>query len=163
MKSAGTDKPVLIVGYGNILRRDDGVGCAAAGLLADVLPASSVTVCTAHQLLPELAEPVSRARLVVFIDADAELPVGTSETRILRPAPPRPKAVGHHQAPEGILQLAADLFDHSPQAILYTIGGADFSYGCDLSAPVAAAVRRLVAEIAATVIAFLEEPEVTRA
>jgi hydrogenase maturation protease len=48
----------LIIGYGNPLREDDGVGWQVADQLLKNSE-GSIKVLTAHQLTPELAEPIS--------------------------------------------------------------------------------------------------------
>ena len=63
---------VLIIGYGNPLRSDDGFGWHASRLIARELAGHDVEVITCHQLTPELAEPLSQCSQAVFIDADAE-------------------------------------------------------------------------------------------
>ena len=65
----------LIVAYGNPLRGDDGVGWQAAILLSRELK-DQVQVLTRHQLTPELAETLSEASRVIFIDAAAQGPAG---------------------------------------------------------------------------------------
>ena len=47
-------KKTLVIGYGNTLRSDDGVGVWIAGQLA-VLHLPNVDVRTCHQLFPELS------------------------------------------------------------------------------------------------------------
>jgi hydrogenase maturation protease len=153
------EKPVLVIGYGNILRRDDGVGWAAARRLADQLPDDFASVMTVQQLLPELAEAVSHAKLVIFIDADAELSGGAFARRDLESARDHKKAIGHHQTPEGILRLAGHLYGHAPRALLYSIGGTDFSFGCALSRPVQVALREVVHEIVDAVVDYLPHRE----
>ena len=59
----------LIIGYGNPLRGDDGVGWEVASRLAATIPEEAAHIMTVHQLTPELAESVSEAELVIFIDA----------------------------------------------------------------------------------------------
>src|SRR5262245_29107852 len=63
---------VLIIGYGNPLRADDGVGWQAARHLAELLRDEPIEILALHQLTPELAEPISRADLIIFIDASNE-------------------------------------------------------------------------------------------
>src|SRR5262245_41264787 len=59
---------VLVIGYGNTLRGEDGIGPAVAEeVAARGLP--GVRVIVAHQLTPELAADIADARLVVFVDA----------------------------------------------------------------------------------------------
>lgn len=82
----------LIIGIGSTLRRDDGLGPDLARSAADALPADLIVVT---QLTPELAEPISRAGRVVFIDA-AETPdarPGTITTQIIAPDPTDRKSV----------------------------------------------------------------------
>ena len=70
---------VLVIGYGNALRADDGVGWHAAGLLADDPRLVGATVMALHQLAPELALDLSAATLAVLVDAStATLPGTTS-------------------------------------------------------------------------------------
>ena len=157
MKSDATEPPVLVIGYGNILRRDDGVGWAVARRLLDQLPRELATVLTVPQLLPELAEQISRAQYVVFIDADAQLPPGVVQKLPVRPDDQDGQILGHHQTPAGILRLASDLYARSPAASIYSIGGADFSFGCNLSPPVQAALRKVVQDIVDAVILFARD------
>ena len=49
---------ILIIGFGNPLRSDDGVGWRAAEELEHKLSGSGVEVITCHQLTPELADTV---------------------------------------------------------------------------------------------------------
>src|SRR5512136_1175751 len=67
---------ILVVGYGNPLRGDDGAGWQAAERLEALLPPAQVNVLIRHQLTPELAEPSSRAELVILIDASCVDPPG---------------------------------------------------------------------------------------
>ena len=60
---------VLVIGYGNPLRGDDGAGWKAAELLAEDPRLAGAVVLARHQLTPELADDVSRASLVVLVDA----------------------------------------------------------------------------------------------
>jgi len=154
MKSDVNDNPVLVIGYGNILRRDDGVGWAAARRLNDQLPRHLASVLAVPQLLPELAERISRSQLVIFIDADARLAPGQVKRRLLRPRRCSSKAIGHHQTPSEILRMARNLYRSSPRAILYSIGGSNFSFGCNLSASVRTALRNVVLDIIRVVMLF---------
>ena len=63
---------MLIIGYGNPLRGDDGVGWRVAEAAGTALPEGAATVLAVHQLTPELSAPISRAGRVVFVDAAAE-------------------------------------------------------------------------------------------
>ena len=59
---------LLVIGYGNTLRGDDGVGPRVAEAVEKLnLPGVRTLVC--QQLSPEHADPISRVRKVVFVDA----------------------------------------------------------------------------------------------
>ncbi len=62
----------LIIGYGNLLRGDDAVGCHAAHELEQhYRDDPEVEVIATQQLTPEMAEDVSRCGLVLFLDASS--------------------------------------------------------------------------------------------
>lgn len=66
----------IIVGFGNTLRGDDGLGQAVAAVLA-AAPPEGADVLACHQLTPELAEQLAAAALAVFVDAAAGAPAGS--------------------------------------------------------------------------------------
>jgi len=77
----GSAAGVLVIGYGNALRSDDGIGVHAAALLRDDHRLAGVEILALHQLTPELALDMSRASLVVLIDASTEGPPGSVAVR----------------------------------------------------------------------------------
>ena len=87
---------VLIIGYGNPLRGDDGVGWRVAEAVAAALPDGAAEVLTVHQLTPELAELMSRADRVIFIDAAAEGEAGEVSCFALKSAGKQPALLGSH-------------------------------------------------------------------
>ena len=151
MKSTATDAPVLVIGYGNVLRGDDGVGWAAARRLARRLPRRLASVLMVHQLLPELAEPISRAKRAIFIDADERLALGQVCQKTVQPQDRADRTIGHHQSPGGLLRLARDLYGRAPQALVFSIGAADFDFGPTLSTQVRRALPGLLQSVAAAV------------
>jgi hydrogenase maturation protease len=60
--------PVLVVGVGNDLRRDDGVGREVVEAVARALP-RTVDALVTHQLLPEILEQFTDRRTVIVVDA----------------------------------------------------------------------------------------------
>jgi hydrogenase maturation protease len=136
---------VLVIGYGNPLRGDDGAGWRAAELLADDPRAAGARVLACHQLTPELAEDVSRASLLVLIDASSEPGAAGSVSSHGLSGPPRSESVfSHHVDPVRLLQLADSLFGQAPPAVQVSIGALDLEVGTDLSAPVGAAMAMVV-------------------
>ena len=137
---------VLIIGYGNPLRGDDGLGWRACEELRRLLPEAEVRVV--HQLTPELAEPVSRARLAVFIDAGADGLPGEVRMERIEPAG-APTSFTHHVGTSMLLGMARALYGAAPRAVLYSISGETFDCGDQLSAVVREALPRLVASVLA--------------
>jgi len=136
---------VLIIGYGNPLRGDDSVGYQAAGRLQALIDNPTIQIVAAHQLTPEMAEPISRAARVIFIDAAVgPTPGEISESR---PSPRTSGSFTHHATPEGLLAAAEALYGRAAEAVLYTITGADFGYGTGLSPPVSRALDVVVATV----------------
>ncbi|MGA3352687.1 MAG: hydrogenase maturation protease [Acidimicrobiales bacterium] len=136
---------VLVIGYGNPLRGDDGAGWRGAELLAEDHRAAGARVLALHQLTPELAEDVSQAGLVVLIDASEEPgPAGAVSSQALAHDPVSGSVLSHHVDPARLLQLATALFGQVPPAVQVTITAADVEPGTELSAPVGAAMPELV-------------------
>jgi hydrogenase maturation protease len=136
----------LVIGYGNPLRGDDGVGQHAAWMLAECANLTHTDVICCHQLTPELAEPISRAALVIFIDATRNEGPGTIRRHRLSPLP-GPGAFTHNVSPQALLTSAQALYGNCPAAILYSVGGQYFDYTDTLSAPVRAALPRLLRRV----------------
>ena len=120
---------LLVIGYGNELRRDDGVGPRAARAVAAwQLP--GVEGVAAHQLTPELAERIGEAERVVFVDA------GQDDVVLARPVGPgrTAQALGHTGDPRELLALAEALYGHRPEVWLMTLPAPDLGFGEGLSA-----------------------------
>ena len=121
---------LLVIGYGNELRCDDGVGPKVAAAVARMsLPGVQVIAC--HQLMPELAEPVSQARRVVFVDAAVDEP---KEVRF-RPLGPAESShlMAHAADPRTLLAMARDVYGHTPSAWWLTIPVEKLEFGEELS------------------------------
>ncbi len=143
---------ILIIGYGNPLRGDDGVGWRVAEQAAVSLAAAPVAVLTVHQLTPELAEPISRAGRVVFVDAAAAGEPGQVICFALEDTGQRPvlQPIGSHlTTPDALLAMARELFGRRPPATMVTIVGESFELSEALSPLVEAAVPAAVARIVA--------------
>jgi len=141
---------ILIIGYGNPLRGDDAAGFLAAERLARTIGDPGVTILAVHQITPELAEPVSRAARVIFIDACVGSPPGEIRERPVRPPLQRDAAANssftHHATPEALLAAALALYGRAPEARLLSVAGSDFSYSAE---PTPALNRRVESVVAA--------------
>jgi len=114
---------VLVIGYGNPARRDDGLGPAAAEDLARRgLP--GVDVDADYQLTVEDAADVAGHEVVVFVDAD----VAGREPFDFRPVAARGELgfSSHGCEPPAVMALAHDLFDADTKGYILGIRGYEF-------------------------------------
>jgi hydrogenase maturation protease len=128
-----TNDQWVVIGYGNTLRRDDGVGQVVA-MEVQEWGCLGVRSLSLHQLTPELAQTLATVEGAIFVDA---YPV-SGETATVQVFPLRSEdadtiSVGHHCDPRSLLALAQALYDHSPSAWLVTIPAVDFEFGETLS------------------------------
>jgi hydrogenase maturation protease len=123
----------LIIGYGNTLRGDDGVGRYLADQIA-VLHWPHCQVLSVHQLTPELAAAIALADQVIFIDAQAVDPESSSGLSIetLQPLENQGE-FGHRGSPTELLMLAKLLYDKAVNAWWVLIPAVNFDYGETLS------------------------------
>ena len=116
--------PILIYGYGNPGRQDDGLGPALIEQLEAWTKAEGITGVafdSNYQLNAEDALAVVESGQVVFVDAAKEGP-SPFEFRLL--APQRKIAFSTHaMSPEGVLALADELYGARPLAWLLAIRG----------------------------------------
>lgn len=134
---------LLIIGYGNTLRRDDGVGVMVAEAVAE-LDLPGVQTITRHQLVPELAEPVSQARAVVFVDADVKTK-GEAILSLIKPTP-NAQILAHAVDPRSLLTLSKQMYGRSPKAWTLSIPVEDMGFGDGLS-PLAEAGRSMAVKL----------------
>ena len=137
----------LIVGYGNPLRSDDGLGWHASRLLAEALAGQDIEVITCHQLTPELAETLSHCPRAVFIDAAAIGKPGEIRLKPVRVQALTSSAFTHSCTPAGLLASAKQLFGHRPRVIVITVSAQSFEFGESLSPVVSAALPEVVAQV----------------
>lgn len=154
----------LVAGFGNVFRRDDGVGPVVVNALRRRVGREAldplddgfedlghpIDTVVLHQLVPELAETVAGYELLVFVDAHVgNLPeeIRAEHLAVAFETP----FVSHQFHPSSVLALAEQLQGHAPDAYLISIRGHDFDFGEGLSpktqALVAPAVERILALI----------------
>ena len=114
-----TRNRILIIGYGNPGRGDDGLGPALAARI-EALNLPGVSVESDYQLAVEHAALAAEHDLVVFADAalDAEEPF---YFRPLEAAPAPPKFTSHGISPAEVLHLASVCFKSYPAGYLLGI------------------------------------------
>lgn len=134
----------LIIGFGNPLRADDSVAWHILERLQEGERCGDAAFILTHQLTPELAETISGAAQVIFVDAAEGSPPGAVAHFPLEAKPDSASFTFHELTPPGLLALAAQLYGPPPPAIMLTVTGQSFETSEALSAPVAAAVPEAV-------------------
>ncbi len=121
----------LVIGVGNPLRQDDGLGFHVVAALREAgVPADLLHV---PELGPDLAERVAAADKVVFLDASSEGPAGEMRCQAVGPAAELTPA-SRGLSPAMLLLYAQRLHGRAPQAVTVSVGGESFGVGDQLSA-----------------------------
>ncbi len=124
---------ILVIGYGNPLRSDDGIGQRIATLMEQRLKSEALRVLTAYQLTPELVAPIRDAHLVIFIDARVGNKMGTIISEVVELQTTVNGAFTHNVSPGILLGAAFELYNVKPSGLLISIVAANFDYGSELS------------------------------
>jgi len=116
---------VLVLGYGNPGRQDDGLGPAAAARI-ETLGWSGVTAYDNYQLNIEDAVDVASHDVVWFVDASRAGPSPYAVTELS--SAPTLEFTSHLVRPEAILALAGQYYGRTPKAFLLAIRGYRFEF-----------------------------------
>ncbi len=125
---------ILVIGYGNTLRRDDALGC----LIADAVgrwQRPGVRSVSLAQLTPELAALLAAAETAVFVDARKCSPSSEPTVRV-EPLSPRGEgwpSMVHAITPCVLLGFCKSAYGQCPRAWQVSVPGSDFSFGEGLS------------------------------
>lgn len=144
---------ILILGYGNSLRSDDAAGRQVAEKIAQQ-QWQNVQSLSLHQLTPELAETLSQAQAVIFVDVIA------SQALTITVEPLEPTAISnnwsHAADPRSLLALAQTLYGKAPPAWWVLIPGVNFAIGEALSKVTQAGVLEAIKAIKQLVDSIIE-------
>lgn len=116
---------LLLYGYGNPGRQDDGLGIALAEKIDEWAKErfpGKVDVDTNYQLNIEDAEKISHYQLVIFADASQESIESFSFTPV-KPSKATIEFTMHAMSPSYIVHLSQDLFQQQPDCFLLHIKG----------------------------------------
>jgi hydrogenase maturation protease len=120
----------LVIGYGNTLRGDDGVGPRVVEVIGHLrLPGVRTLICPL--LTPELADPIAHTEKVIFVDAAVDAP-NEVQWRKLEPNETS-QLMAHAADPRTMLALARDVFGQVPEAWWLTIPAVDMGFREDFS------------------------------
>jgi hydrogenase maturation protease len=137
---------VLIIGIGNTLRRDDGVGIVAAQKLEKSL-ADQVRVIACQQLTPELAKDISEVDRVIIIDAEQGNMHGRITVKEIEPGDHAQNSFSHELDPATLLTCSRELYGKYPNAFLITVTGGTFDFGEGLSLSAAGAMQEVLRHV----------------
>jgi len=149
-------KKILLLGYGNPDREDDGVawhilralavkmGLPAPDSYEDDFPENShVDFAFQLQLTPEMAEDISAYEYVCFVDAHTgNIP---EEVRIIDVESDFQKSpFTHHLTPQSLLSICETLYKTKPESALLSVRGYRFLFSRTLSEPTSVLVMEAV-------------------
>jgi len=124
---------ILVIGFGNTLRRDDGLGCLIADEIA-LWNHPEVHSLSVPQLTPELTVAAADATLVIFVDARAGDARSEVHVEPLEPPDEGGASMIHALSPQFLLGLTRAAFHRCPTAWLVSVPAKDFAFGEGLSA-----------------------------
>jgi hydrogenase maturation protease len=137
---------VLVIAWGNPLREDDAVAWHVLEGLRSLKPRPSLPLMKlrhAHQLAPEMAECLSQAQGVVFIDARRDGQPGEVRCEEIAPAAGS-NPLAHSLSPQALLLIAEQLYGRAPKAVVLSVAGERFGMGEELSPVVRRALPRAI-------------------
>jgi hydrogenase maturation protease len=125
-------RDLLVYGYGNPGRRDDGLGPLLASMIeSDYKDDDRVSVDSNYQLNIEDACEVAMHRAVVFVDAALE---GNRPFEFYEIGPSNKIEFSTHSiSPESVLAICGDIYGGTVKAYMLAIRGYDWEIGEELS------------------------------
>jgi len=124
-------KSILLIGYGNPTRMDDGIGWYVADKIEEKL-GDLIEVIKADQLAVEMVEDIYDRDLVIFVDAhvsESDDWIRSEEVK----SDPKPGLIAHIMKPSNLLAICESLYHKHPKAYLYSVKGVDFDFGENFS------------------------------
>lgn len=127
MSMTAIKRSIALIGYGNDLRSDDGAGQKIANLVA-TWGLENLRTYAVHQLMPELAEIISRVDAVIFVDAyPAAEETGVKVVELT--ASECSQGITHSLDARSLLGLTQKLYDRLPQAWMVAVPAVNFELG----------------------------------
>lgn len=137
-----------IIGYGNIQRRDDGIGPYVVNKLYKFLKyRRDLHILSLHQLEPDLIHDLRHAHLILFVDATMnELEEGWNLVRI-KPECKILPYLTHYFEPSFLLILLQSVYHQYPPTWLASVQGNDFGFGEGLTQEAEERANHVILEI----------------
>lgn len=145
IERSANGETILVIGYGNKLRGDDGLGPRVVEEIA-LANYPGLRVRSVCQLVPELAAEVAEARIVIFVDALAD-----PSRAAVQLAPVEIEEITdwstHTADPRTLLALTRAVYRRAPEAWWLTVPGRNFDVGEGLSSVAEENLRQAIARI----------------
>jgi len=126
---------ILVYGYGNPGRQDDGLGAALIQKVDEWLtsfPSQKIITDTNYQLNIEDAASVAEASKVIFIDASIEEIENFSFTEV-KASDARVEFSMHAVSPAFVIDLCTKMYGKAPEAYLLHIKGYEWDFREELT------------------------------
>jgi hydrogenase maturation protease len=148
------DKNIVIIGYGNQLRGDDGVGLLVLDELSHSFSGRpDICLIRRHQLDIADTEDISQSRAVIFVDAhvsEEREDVELSELDLVEGAT---YVVTHISLPEELMSATQAIYGTAPSAYVCAVRGYDFEFGTAATEN----ARKLVTQAARDIVEMVEK------
>lgn len=132
-KSKIKNTKTLIIGYGNTLRGDDGVGYRIAEIIQQWNLDNIISIAV-HQLTPDLAEKISKVDTVIFIDSVPISNINAAKLEIKSiSTDQKSNNLVHHNTPQQLLALTQAIYQQLPTAYWILVPAINFNFSEELS------------------------------
>jgi hydrogenase maturation protease len=147
------------------LREDDGVGLWLAKWAEERFRGETgVRVVSTQQWTPELAEDISKAESVIFIDCAMNASSGSVRLIAVEPGKEALGLATHHLDESQLLSLSKELYGATPRSsLLLTVGARSLELREGFSEAVQAALPEACAQLETTVLRMLADSGIQRA
>ncbi len=135
---------ILVIGCGNPLRGDDGVGWYCVDELMKSMKGYDIEFVKCRELTPELSEELSRANFALFIDSSVEDGDDLVRQDELLPSRSDGWFDTHRLEPSGLLSLSEAIYGNVPRSFLLSVRGQSFEYEERISDAAADSIGELV-------------------
>jgi hydrogenase maturation protease len=150
-KAMNLEPSIVVIGLGDPLRGDDGLGWYAVDRLAETFHSKDIEFLKYRELLPEVSEKISRAEYVLFVDASVKSQAteqkgkgGAIDEMKIVPSENNSSLETHKLDPAGLLAFSSALYGKAPEAIMLMARGESFEYHEGISKGVQRAAQLLV-------------------
>jgi len=126
-----SSEKILVLGYGNTLRSDDGIGQIIADKIEE-LKIPNVETLALHQLTPDLAGSFAEYKGIIFIDASEDMTQGEVQVFDLLPSEEAAQ-IEHAMTPQNLLKLTKDLYSGNPKCYIIVVPARNFEFSEELS------------------------------